>query len=646
MKCLRLICPALLLFGIPLWAEPQPIAETPLEMLQKLGQKASQWKMPKAPWEVDWKQIPLQRRLAKIARTPAGLVAEIEPEFDYTQYLPRRYRIEGVEPKIVEALATQDGLPVRLRGRYFQDRVLVVDTEPGQEPPILPLPTAARDLLRNRTALTGGAPNRSCWRGRVRVLRKVAGPKDRVELETLDGSNWTAEIRFPNPQKRSQWQAAQLPCWIEATCWKSGSECVAEDVDLLGTGGASGSEIKPLAGSIQLMMGELFLEAATQKFRQANPGRFSGQDPSGTLQIGLDRAGFSLQGQDWSKDTSPRFFGTFSSQLNSGSAGQAALDLLEGQWEFPVRVQLNRGTLTFQGVTKAGNQVDQPFKVRLTKPLFLEAPTLLTQSIQGVVQAIFPAFNFSLPAALKQQLLDSGLLTQSDLDRLQLSLVQKGDRRSNILKLSNQGSQAGEIHAPTQLSDDMSLFLGSESINRCLTSQVPKYLPYRQRLNPEVAQGPTILFLKLELEQIEIQSIKVRYVERQGQGQLAFDDCVSSVSWKLGPLQGVEPGAKISGFLRLEPSNGPNPSLPEGKLEVTKFEFLSSHILAVPVAQQNDLKSKILDGLTKLPLKLPDDGRWTVPLGGGPPQKLKLRALKLLGPGILLSAGWADSEGH
>lgn len=158
-----------------------------------------------------------------------------------------------------------------------------------------------------------------------------------------------------------------------------------------------------------------------------------------------------------------------------------------------------------------------------------------------------------------------------------------------------------------------------------------------------MAQGPTILFLKLELEQIEIQSIKVRYVERQGQGQLAFDDCVSSVSWKLGPLQGVEPGAKISGFLKLEPSNGSSPSLLEGKLEVSKFEFLSPHILAVPTAQQNDLKNKILDGLTKLPLKLPDDGRWTVPLGGGPPQKLKLRALKLMGPGILLSAGWADN---
>ncbi len=622
------------------------LAETPLEMLQRLGQKASQWKLPKAPWDVDWKKVPLRRRLAKIVRSQSGLVAEIEPEFDYTQYLPRRYRIEGLDVGVVEALATRDGLPVRLRGRYFQDRVLVVDTEAGQEPPILPLPTAARDLLSVRSTQTGGEPSLTCWRGRVRVVRKLGSIKDLAELETLDGNHWTAEVRFSSAEKRKLWHSSIGSFWIEATCWRSAAECVAEDVELLGNPGAAKTQLKPLAGSIQVTMGELFLEAATKKFRSANSAQFTGKDPTGTLQVSLDRAGLSLQGQDWSKDSSARFFGTFSSQLTSDPLGSGSLDLIEGQWEFPVRFQLNRGTLAIQGITKVPGLADEPFKVRLTRPLFLEAPNLLTQSIQTVVQAIFPAFNFSLPLALKQQLLNSGLLTQAELEQLQLTLIQSGDRRSNILKLSNQGATSGEIHTSSQRADDLSLFLGSDNINRCLETQTPKYLPYSQKLSSDVAQGPTILFMKLELDQIEIRSLKLRYVERQGQGQIAFEDCNSAVHWRLGPLQGVEPGAKVSGFMRLQPTlSSGDPNLPVGQLEITKFEFLSPHILAVPASQQSELKAKIVDGLAKLPLKLPDDGRWTVPLGGGPPQKLRLRSLKWLPQGVLLSAGWAASEG-
>ena len=104
---------------------------------------AQPWKLPKLPWETDWSKIPEERRLVLLRPSTFGYEAEASPEFDYGLYLPRRYRVEGMDDQILAGISLREGFPIRMRGRFTGDRVKVDGNRAGAIPALLPVPPAS-----------------------------------------------------------------------------------------------------------------------------------------------------------------------------------------------------------------------------------------------------------------------------------------------------------------------------------------------------------------------------------------------------------------------------------------------------------------------------------------------------------------------
>lgn len=599
----RLVFLGILLSAPGIMAAPTPKPSggfpNPLEAFGKL----------QLPWQVDWKKIPQRRRLAKISRTPLGLVAEVEPAFDYTAYLPCRYRIEGVDSKIVEALATKEGLNVRLLGRYYQDRVQVSDTEIQLRPPILPLPTEV-----------SSGP----WRGRVLAQRLNSRT---AQLTCHDGQSWQVDLEFDSGAQEESWLKGPASRWIEATCWKDKNQAAkACDIYFEEEQNASLPLSFAASSGLEILVGEQFLEQTAQKLRQSAPEKFSAKDPMGLLQVGFEHIGVTLQN---SSSKNARLFGNFTANhAAQGGLGQ----VFQGQWEVPIRPTLQNGKLRFSSVQAIGKEAAA---FRMTVPLFAEVPALVSQTIVTLVETISPQLEIALPTAQYQQLIDSQLITAQEFKSLRLATVATGDRRSSRLRINTANINSDNWNL--NRSDDCSLWIGADNLNRFFQSQVPKYLPYQQAIPAEAGQGPNILFVRLQVEKVEIRSLKVQYRPKQ----IAFEDCVAWVHWSLGPLHGVEPGVQLSGQLELVPNS--EDGAPVAKVQVGQFQFLSKHVLALPTSEQEQLRAKIIGSIEQIPLQMPVNPSIDVPLGGPVTQKLQLRQLRLLQSGIQIVSGWAKS---
>ncbi|MBT9588437.1 hypothetical protein IV102_34175 [bacterium] len=521
-----------------------------------------------------------QRKLVFLRSQGLSSWAESDPSFDFTCYLPRRYTLRGLESQLIQATASSGGLPARLLGTYAGDQVQVAPPSLRLEPPLLPLSLTVQKPWRGVVALSQGG------------TRLALVPEQ-----------WTP--CFPPA-------GAQVADGLyQLTAWSEQNQLQLQDLVRLGEVPAPAH----LQGPLQAVVSEGFVQRTLDLYRTSHPSLFRWQEPGG-------RAGFELSTLGLTTVAgSLRSYASLSGQW--GGVGK----LVEGEWEAPLQVSLSKGY--------ARLKLDpQGQSVRLVRPFFAEVPQSWADAVNRLTQRFFSAqLALPVPGAYLQPLLQSGLVTEGELDQLQFAPSSWGDRRSSCLILTAAG---GTVGPPLQLgwtgSDGFALGLSAAALNRSLAQTIPARLPMRIDLPRDRVAAPRVLIFKLDLKQLEVQQLNLTYLR----GAFRFDPMVVAVAWQLGPLSGLEPGARVSGWAVPQLENG-KMSL---KISLEQFEFLSPHILEQSSQDQERLRSEMVDGLQRVPVPLP------VPLTlltqVHPTARLQMTQLHPRDEALWLVGHWAD----
>ncbi|MBS2035632.1 hypothetical protein JST97_11645 [bacterium] len=391
----------------------------------------------------------------------------------------------------------------------------------------------------------------------------------------------------------------------QVTAWSEGGQVHLQDLTPLGPVPTA----TVLQGPLRAVISEGFLDRSLQLYRQAHPQLFRVSDPVvceiGSL--GLTTIPGHL-----------RAYGSVNGQITG--LGK----LVEGEWEAPIQLDLKAGyarlKLSAQGQS-----------MRLTKPVFAEMPQAWADQLSGLAQRIFSSsVTLPVPGAYLQPLLESGLVTPPELEQLRILPAGWGDRRSGCLMLTS-GSGTGP---PEQMAlaapDGFALGLGADALNRGIAQSIR--LPVRVNLPAEGIPSPRVLIFKVSLKQVEIQQLSLRYQA----GAFRFDPCVVAVAWEMGPLSGLEPGARVVGTAL--------PVLENGRLllrmNIEQLEFLSPQLMQQSPPEQQRIRQQILDGLQKTPLPLALPTRLSTEVH--PQAQLQITAVDARADALWLAGRWSD----
>ena len=142
--------------------------------------------------------------------------------------------------------------------------------------------------------------------------------------------------------------------------------------------------------------------------------------------------------------------------------------------------------------------------------------------------------------------------------------------------------------------------------------------------------SPQVLIFKIKLKQLEIQQLNLRYQT----GAFRFDPCVVAVAWEMGPLSGLEPGARVVGSAV--------PTLANGQLQlrmkIEQLDFPSPQILDKPPEEQQRLRTQVLAALEKAPLPLPLPTR--LPTEIHPQAQLQITRVEAQPDALWLAGSW------
>ncbi len=485
-----------------------------------------------------WGQTP-ERKLVFLRSQGMSSWAESAPSFDFSCYLPRRYTLHGLEDSLIRATASSGGLPTRLLGVFQADQVQVAGPNFRLEPPLLPLSLTVRNPWRGVVSLRQGG----------REMAAVPGQwQSCVAANASDGL-------------------------YQVTAWSEGGKLHLQDLVSLGPAPPPAS----LQGPLRAVVSEGFLDHTLRLYRQAHPQLFRFAEPGG-------RAGFELTSLGLTTIPSHlRAYASVSGQI------QGLGKLVEGEWEAPLQLELQGGYARL----KLGTQGQS---MRLVKPLFAEMPQSWADKLSAMSQRIFSTpLAVPVPGAYLQPLLASGLITQPELDALRIQPAGWGDRRSGCLVLSSAETAAPPEQLALAAPEGFALGLDSQALNRGIAQSL--HLPMRVDLPSDRVPSPQVLIFKVQLKQMEIQQLNLRYQD----GAFHFDPCVLAVAWQLGPLSGLEPGARVVGSAVPRLENGQL----QMRMKIEQLEFLSPQILKQSSEEQQRLRRQILDGLHKTPLPLP-----------------------------------------
>lgn len=519
-----------------------------------------------------------QRKLVFLKTQGFSSWAESDPAFDFTCYLPRRYQLRGLESSLIQATASSGGVPTRLLGSYAGDQVRVPPAQLRLDPPLLPLDLTVK----------------SPWRGVVNLAQ-----------------NGTRLAIVPEIWQACQAAGSPPDGLYQLTAWTRQGQLQVEDLVALGSPPAA----VPCQGPLQAVVSEGFVQKTLDLYRTSHPALFRFQEPGG-------RAGFELSTLGLTTLTgSLRAYASLHGQING--LGK----LVEGEWEAPLQVQIQKGYARLS-LAPTGQSL------RLVRPIFAEVPQSWADAVNQLARRFFSAqVALPIPGAYLQPLLSSGLVTQAELEGLQLHPAGWGDRRSGCLVLTSGPAAAGP---PVQLGwaapDGFALGLSAAALNRSFAQTLPRLLPLRIDLPKDRAPSAQVFLFTLDLHQIEVRQLHLSYQR----GAFRFDPCEVAVAWQLGPLSGVEPGARLTGWAV--------PSLENGQMmlafHIEQMEFLSPHILDQSPEDQQRLREEILNGLQRVPIPLPIPLTMATPVH--PRSTLLITGMRPVDEALWLIGHWRD----
>lgn len=528
-----------------------------------------------------WAQ-PLERKLVLLKRQNLTTWVESHPDFDFTCYLPRRYTPVGLESALLKASSHRAGLPSRLLGNFTGDRVEIPRAEQQLQAVLLPLSLQAKDP----------------WRGVVGLLQ------DGSQMVRWSGAS-PQPCRLEIPSKLANGL-------YEVTAWNQAGTLVVSDLAWRGPLPTA----TPLHGPLLALVSEGFLRRSLELYRAASPQQFRWQEQA-------TGAGFRVASLGLTTVRPPlRGFASLKGEL--GGLGT----LVEGEWECPLQLELEQGWLHLR-LLESGQQV------RLTAPFFTQVPESWSNALIQLMNQMLGAHRIlPFPGAYFQPLQETGLVTSAEVADLKIHSASWGDWKGGALWMSPQGPS---LQGPPQelawvVPEGFALALSAASLNRCFEQWLPGQLPLQVDLPKGSLPSPQVLLFRLEIHRLELQQIRLRY---HG-GRFEFEDCQIALHWRLGPLSGVEPGARLGGTA--VPTLRQNPDRLALQFSIQDLTFLSPQVLSRPAAEQASLRQQILRAVEATPVDLPVPV--TVPTEIHPQARLRLTSLRAEAEHLWLLGGW------
>ncbi len=513
----------------------------PLKVDKKNGAR------PKSP------KLEYQRRLVHLRKDSLGdCYAEVDPEFDYALALPRTYRIAGVDPAVLSALSSSEGLPARVLANLKGD-----------------LLTVAKNSLLGPPSLLAVEAGRDSWHGRL-PARKVSDTPLKIEVELGGGKKLESEI---GPDERGA-----LPSLPGSEVWAEGNWIVNA-----GNGTLVDARFQPLqwpqdpsAADCLIQLSDEFLHRAAREYVVGHPDQLSGGNQ---VKVRVSDLGATLL------DCAPgqvRLFG----RLNLSHTG---LEAAEVQFEMLVQPEFEKDRLRVRPLPGS-------LQARTSFPMYAALPaSWLARAEKILGQEYAQGISLELPAEMRQKVVDSGILDQAQLEQLKLYTWPSGDRRTGLITLASpsNASVAAEVLRP-RLSDpgEYSLVLSEAAINTALQKKIPPMLPIRRPIPEHLRNQDGV-----KLNEVEIPELELAFKD----GRFEIRNCVVHVHWSYALFSGIEPAARLRGTAEVKAEG--TPAKPKIHLNIEEVEFLSTRISERSASEQQKLKDRLIQALRDNPLE-------------------------------------------
>ncbi|MBS2036283.1 hypothetical protein JST97_14930, partial [bacterium] len=227
-----------------------------LDLMKEVGTPAKAPPAPKKPA----KAPAGSRMLVFLTKTSLGdSFAEVYPQSNYAEYMPRRYRVDGADPAVLSNLSNAEGLPVRVLGTVTDD-LLSLSKNSFSGPPSL-------------LAVDG---NYKCWRGRV-PAKVISQNPPTVTLNLGRGQSVNATLDLQTEPERKGFAAhsngAEFLLGGTALTAADGKVTLC-DMDF----GDWRPPSQSMATSATIQLSEDFLDHAANSFLAGHADSFSGGD--------------------------------------------------------------------------------------------------------------------------------------------------------------------------------------------------------------------------------------------------------------------------------------------------------------------------------------------------------------------------------
>lgn len=503
------------------------------------------------------------RMLVSLKKTSLGdTYAEVTPDTNFVEYLPHRYRVDGADPSVLSALSNSDGLPVRVLGS-LKDDLLSLATNSLMGPPSL-------------LAVSGDA---TAWRGRVPAKVNSSSPPS-VTLNLGRGRFAVANLDLQTDAERQGFaqRAGGDHFLLGGTALTQAGNITMCDLDFSDWR----PNASPVAAAATIQLSEDLLEHAANSFLTGHPDMFGGG--SGNVRFAVADIGTTLIG---CQPGQIRLFG----RLTGTHTG---LEMLGANAEVVCAASMAKGRLQLTPVPGS-------LEVRVDYPLYAALPPNWSSNIERMLGSQYSS-GVSLPVtdSFSQQILQSGIMVQSQLDGLSLATLPAGDRRTGLVAVAAPavaGSASPSVDIlrnRVQAPGEFTLALSEDTINSAIKAKLPPMLPITRPVPKEMQNQGGVTLSEIEIPELDLAF---------SQGQFLINTCVVNVHWSFGLFSGVEPGCRFKGSATV--SGAGNPAKVSITLHIDQLEFLSTRITGLPPAEQQDLKDKLMKAAGDFPIDLP-----------------------------------------
>lgn len=531
-----------------------------LDLMKDPGAPAKAPAPPKKPV----KAPPGSRMLVFLKKTSLGdSYAEVYPESNFSEFLAHRYRLDGADPAVVSNLSNAEGLPVRVLGTVKDDQLSLSRNSLSGPPSLL--------------AVSGGL---TAWRGKM-PARVVSSSPPTVALNLGRGQTVNATLDLQTDQERQG--LAQH---------SNGADFLLTGTALTGADGKvtvcdlEFADWRPaasqLAAAAVVQGSEDFLEHAANSFLNGHSNMFSGGD--GNVRFFVSDIGTTLIG---CQPGQVRLYGRL-------AATHTGLDVLGANAEVVCAASIVKGRLQLTPVPGS-------LQVRVDYPLYGAMPASWTSNLERIAGTEYSG-GVSLPVtdAFSKQILNSGVMAQSQLDGLQMATLPTGDRRTAVVSLAAPAA-AGSAAPPVDIlrnrvaaPGEFTLAVSEDTINTTIKQKLPPMLPIVRPVPKEYQNQGGVSLTEVEIPELDLAFSK---------GQFLINTCVINVHWSFGLFSGVEPGARFKGTASVLGTGSPTKI--GLRLHIDQLEFLSTRITGMPPNEQQELKDKLIKAMQEYTLELP-----------------------------------------